>query len=165
MNWKKCEEAVPRSAVQMIPFDAAEQVLLMHRSDKVRSARNVWSFPSGMHEIGNTLEAEAFRELKEEYDLTGLRSSLLGVYENIGGDPEPGAEQYHWVISVLAVEVVDVTMAVNREPDKHDKMEFTTIGELRRLSFEKYPFHQSFQEWFYPLRGRSANKMLEILDL
>lgn len=131
----------------MIPVDSEGRVLVMHRSDKVRSAKNVWSFPSGMHEIDESIATTIERELKEEYGLNALYAQHIGVYENIGGDLEVD-EQYHWVINVFAVRVADVTRAINREPDKHDEMVFHSLLKLGDPKFyETYKFHYSYGMW------------------
>ncbi len=146
MTWKTAE---PRCVVQMIPVDKRGRVLMMHRGPNVRSARNVWSFPTGLWEIGDTMSANATRELEEEYGLLATKNSLIGLYENIAGDQD-ATEQYHWVIALVSSLVADVTAAVNREPDKHDKMQVLTLTELVSLDFDQYPFHPSFMAWFTP---------------
>ena len=75
----RTEPAIPRSVVQMVPVDLEGRLLVMHRSDKVRSAKNVWSFPSGLHDIGETQEQSVARELLEEYDLKLRRAAICAV--------------------------------------------------------------------------------------
>lgn len=118
----------------------------MHRSNEVRSAKNVWSIPTGEHELGETSFDCLCRELEEEYGLLPINGTLLDQYENIAGD-DPSNEQYHWVLTVFAVEVADVTKAVNKEPEKHDIMEFTPIDYLIDPNFlDNYKFHDSLQQ-------------------
>lgn len=151
--WK--EPAVPRHVVQMLIVDEQDRALIMHRSENVRSARNVWSIPTGEHEVGETIMETARRELAEEYGLElipGSHIRSLFQYENIAGD-EGQAEQYHWVITVYLVRVNDVTKAINREPDKHDKMEFTkltTILDDPRWK-DEHKFHESLDSLFVPM--------------
>lgn len=148
--------AVPRSVIQMVPCDVNGMVLVMHRSANVRSIPNVWSFPSGMHDIGETQEACLARELKEEYDLDALDAALVTMYENIAGDA-PDREQYHWVIALYVVVVQDVTRAVNREPDKHDKMatlHYTLLADDR--FWQEHRFHSSFEDIMHDGRHRLA---------
>ena len=137
--WK--QPAVPRHVIQMLVIDPNEKLLLMHRSDKVRSARNVWSIPSGEHEIGETIKSCAFRELEEEYGLIGQNCVLADQYENIAGDEAP--PHYHWVISLYYVIVADVTQAINKEPEKHDVMKFVDIFSMSNKFFDEHPFHPS----------------------
>lgn len=127
----------------MFVVDKDSRLLLMHRSDKVRSARNVWSIPSGEHEIGESAPVCAFRELYEEYGLSVIGLSLVDQYENIAGDKD-AEEQYHWVISLFVAEVEDVSKALNKEPEKHDKMLFLPYQIMGADDFlELYPFHES----------------------
>lgn len=153
--WKEpCAKFVPQSAVQVIPIDFDGRMLVMHRSPTVRSAPNVWSFPSGLHDIGETVIDCARRELYEEYGLQLLDSGIAGVYENIAGDSGPGA-QYHWVITVVVGLVPDVRVAANKEPDKHDQMLFIQRGNLGVPEFlQEHPFHRSFHNWITSTRWR-----------
>lgn len=141
--WK--HPAIPRHAVQMLVYDKNEKFILMHRSNNVRSARNVWSIPTGLHDIGETIDQTIKRELIEECGLNALRHTLLGQYENIAGDSD-SVKQYHWVLSVYAVEVADVTKMVNVEPEKHDILKFLQITAMLEGTFlDEHKFHASFQ--------------------
>lgn len=147
-QWK--EPAVPRHVVQMFVHDENGLCLIMHRSNNVRSARNVWSIPSGEQEIGESVYAAIRRELYEEYGLEAKESDLVFQYENIAGDENP--PHYHWVISVFVVVVEDVTVAVNREPDKHDKLEFPELFDvLHSLPWKgQHVFHPSLDTRLIP---------------
>lgn len=140
MEW--LEPKVPRHVIQVLPVDTSERLLVMHRTDKVRSAKNVWSFPSGMQEIGENLLDTIKREMEEEYSLKGILGiDYLGQYENM-------IDGYHWVITVVVAVYEDVTKAINNEPDKHDQMVFVSIHELLRDEFwTQYQFHSSFHDW------------------
>lgn len=164
IRWKPPAGPAPLHVVQMIPIDERGEFLVMHRSDKVRSAPSVWSFPSGLHDIGEDVTTACKRELFEEYGLEMIDHELIGVYENIAGDA-PDREQYHWVIAMLMVLVSDVRTAVNREPDKHDQMLFLPFRELTRLEFyDEHRFHPSFDAW---ARSRKTRAMMlrAIMDL
>lgn len=140
IEWK--EPAVPRHVIQMLPYDRSGKFLMMHRSNNVRSARNVWSIPTGEHEIGERIFECASRELWEEYGLIINQLRFLTQYENIAGDEAP--PHYHWVLSIYGAEVDDVTQAVNKEPDKHDQMIFPTIEEVSHPNFfDNHRFHNS----------------------
>jgi len=153
-KWK--EPAVPRTVVQMAPVDKNGMVLVMHRGPNVRSIPNVWSFPSGMHEIGERMEESLERELREEYDLQAIDCAMVGQYENIAGDLWD-QEQYHWVISLYVALVEDVKKAVNKEPDKHDRMEFVHYTDLVTPAFwDAHRFHNSFHEEMREGRHRLA---------
>lgn len=137
--WKTSD---PSHVVQMIPIDAEGNVMLMHRGPHVRSVPNVWSFPSGLHDIGETIAECAARELFEEFNLTGEKCVVLGTYENLPGDG------YHWVITVVLVQVESFDRMLNKEPEKHDKTEIVSQHRLLDTDFfDVYNFHPSFAEW------------------
>lgn len=164
--WLETHGAVPRFVVQMLPVDKKSNLLLMHRSDKVRSAKNVWSFPSGLQEVGEYWTAAAARELQEEYELEVQRLRVISVYENIGGD-DPSQPQYHWVILLVAALVDDVKAAVNKEPDKHDEMRIITIDEILDVEFtNRYQFHRSFRNYLrVPSNAKHAHqKLTEVIN-
>ena len=102
--WRQLAEPTPVHSLQMLLIDRDDRLLLMHRSATVRSARNVWSFPSGIHEIGETMFNACARELQEELKLDPVPGAMmhLGCYENIMPEPE---EPWHWILSVIAVVV------------------------------------------------------------
>jgi ADP-ribose pyrophosphatase YjhB (NUDIX family) len=72
-----------------------EEVLLVRRGQE--PARDTWSLPGGLVELGETLTAAIHREIAEE---TGLSVRLLGVsavLERIFPD-EAGKIAYHYVL-------------------------------------------------------------------
>lgn len=140
--WKT--PAVPRHVLQMLICDEDSRVLVMHRSNNVRSARNVWSIPTGEHEIGETIQNCLERELEEEYGLKAEGAMLLDQYENIAGDEAP--PHYHWVLSIYAVFVKNVTLAINKEPEKHDEMIFPYANEMNFEFFDTHKFHPSLHD-------------------
>ena len=146
-NWKIWPSAVPLTAVQVLVVDLQGRVLMLHRSDKVRSAKNVWSFPSGLHDIGETLEECAKRELIEEFGLDIKQVSMIGLYENIDGDKST-EDRFHWVLAVQTAFVPDLDVFVNHEPDKHDLVALVDIKDFATPDFFRvYNFHQSFVSW------------------
>src|SRR4030042_1735838 len=72
-----------------------EEVLLVRRGQE--PARDAWSLPGGLVELGETLEGALRRELEEE---TGLSVKILGitaVLERIYHDPA-GRIPYHYIL-------------------------------------------------------------------
>ena len=75
-------------------------VLLIRRKNPPCEGR--WAFPGGFVEPGETLEAAARRELREE---TGLEPSHLEQLRAFG---DPGRDPRGWVISVVHLARLDV---------------------------------------------------------
>jgi ADP-ribose pyrophosphatase YjhB (NUDIX family) len=73
-----------------------DHVLLTLRHNPPRAGR--WSFPGGVQELGETLEAAVRREVQEETGLTLTNLSLLDVGDLIFCDDERRVE-YHYVIT------------------------------------------------------------------
>jgi ADP-ribose pyrophosphatase YjhB (NUDIX family) len=132
----------------MLVVDRHSRLLLIHRSDKCKSAKNVWSLPSGTHEIGENAIDCVDREIQEEFQLTPKVIYLAHQYENIAGDPN-SEEHYHWVITLFVVIVDSLNSIVNREPEFHDMIEFVPLSTIIEETFtQQYIFHPSLQEVF-----------------
>ena len=81
-----------------------EEVLLVRRGQE--PARDSWSLPGGLVELGETMEAAIHRELAEE---TGISVRLLGiaaVLERIFPDPD-GRIAYHYVLVDFLCDYLD----------------------------------------------------------
>ena len=80
------QKPVPTVGVVCLKGD---QVLLIRRGQPPRL--NQWSLPGGRLEWGETLQAGALRELKEE---TGVEAQLLGLLDVVDGvfPARPGGE-------------------------------------------------------------------------
>lgn len=146
MSWRQFDGPVPYSVVAGVAVNMDNQFIFLHRSNKVRSAPNCWSLPSGLHEVGETIISCFERELYEELRLRRAERTpytTLPSYENIPGDG------WHWVIStvVMFVEGFEFT---NREPDKHDDVRWLDIEEFRNpaMFLAKYPVHPSAVGWY-----------------
>lgn len=102
---------------------------IIHRSAAVRSAKDCWSLPSGLHENGLSIVDQLAVELDEELGIKVVRNEFLnlGFYENISAE-----DSYHWVIHVFVV-MADLTEMVNREPDKHDQVQLVHLMEFPTL--------------------------------
>jgi len=60
---------------EVMIFDQEGQLLLQHRSDD-----NTWDLPGGYMEMGETIEENARREVKEETGLDLGAMTLFGIY-------------------------------------------------------------------------------------
>lgn len=146
INWIQPATIQPTTAVQALAVDYNQRLLLLHRGPNIRSAKNVWSFPTGLHDIGETIYECAARELKEETGLEAKRAAFITLYENIAGD-EGAEKQFHWVMVMVACLVADVTLYQNLEPDKHDELKIIDYQELNHAKFfQSHKFHKSFED-------------------
>jgi 8-oxo-dGTP diphosphatase len=75
----------PWLAADAVVFDAAGAVLLIRR--KYPPFQGQFALPGGFVEIGETTEAAALRELKEETGLEASSPRLVGVYSDPARDP------------------------------------------------------------------------------
>jgi 8-oxo-dGTP diphosphatase len=72
-----------------------DEVLLVRRGQE--PARDSWSLPGGLVELGETLTAALRRELQEETGLTVALQGVTAVLERIFPDPD-GRIAYHYVL-------------------------------------------------------------------
>lgn len=126
INWKSIEGPVPHTVVSGIIMDPlTKEICLLWRTANVRSAKECWSIPSGLHEIGEDQVTAFKREILEELAVVvSNKVEYLGMYENIGTEQDP----YHWVISVF-FGLADFSPITNREPDKH-KIELVSAASV-----------------------------------
>lgn len=118
----------PHFTVSGFAYDRDAFFPILYRSDKVRSAKNAWSIPSGLAELGLNSAQQFAVELKEELGLEVLdvhETKLHGYYENIVCN-KLGEDNWHWVIGVLSVQVKTLDTLINTEPHKH--------SEIRKIS-------------------------------
>jgi 8-oxo-dGTP diphosphatase len=124
-----------------------EAVLLVRRGQE--PARDSWSLPGGLVELGETLEAAIQRELAEE---TGICVTLLGiaaVAERIFPDPD-GRIAYHYVLvdylcDYMAGELTagsDVTAA-----------RFVSLSDLDRFDLPRYTADVIRRAWEQKQKG------------
>jgi len=137
-GWHSFPHPRPYVTTSGFAFDAVGRFPILYRGDKVRSARNCWSLPSGLHEIGYTLAEQFAIELKEECGLAARVGSTrpVATYENIAPDlvDKPNEPQWHWVIHILATRVETLATFTNKEPDKHPQFKFITVEEIPSIA-------------------------------
>jgi 8-oxo-dGTP diphosphatase len=77
----------PSLAVDMIVFNEKDELLLIRRG--YEPFKDMYAFPGGIAEIGETMEQNGARELLEETNLTidPKDLTLIGVYSNPMRDP------------------------------------------------------------------------------
>ncbi len=75
----------PALSVDCVVFDRAGRLLLIQRAKPPFKGR--YALPGGFVDVGETVEAAALRELKEETGLDGNGVQMIGVYSDPGRDP------------------------------------------------------------------------------
>jgi 8-oxo-dGTP diphosphatase len=75
----------PLLTVDCVIFDAQDRLLLIRRAHEPFMDRH--ALPGGFVDVGETVEAAALRELKEETGVDGRIERLIGVYSDPGRDP------------------------------------------------------------------------------
>lgn len=82
MTWRPNS---PPLAADCVVFDERGRLLLIKRGREPFKDR--YALPGGFVEIGETVEAAALRELKEETGIEGRIVRLIGLYSDPGRDP------------------------------------------------------------------------------
>lgn len=75
----------PLLSVDCIVFDRDDRLLLIKRGNAPFKGR--YALPGGFVDIGETVEAAALRELKEETGIDGKIIRLVGIYSDPKRDP------------------------------------------------------------------------------
>lgn len=75
----------PALTVDCVVFDANDRLLLIKRGNE--PFKGGYALPGGFAEAGETVEAAALRELKEETGVEGVVVGLVGVYSDPDRDP------------------------------------------------------------------------------
>lgn len=89
------------------------RLLLVKRSNP--PAENMFAFPGGRGEDGETPEETALRELQEETGLAGTNPRLFATYDLY---PETGGpDEHHFTLSVFIVDVDGDAMAAEAHSD------------------------------------------------
>lgn len=101
--------------------DEQGRILLLRRSDGV----NLWSFPGGAMELGESADEAVVREVREETGLEVEPVALIGVYSN----PDyaityPNGDQVQPVITFFECRVVGGTL----QPDMDEILEGRYFG-------------------------------------
>jgi 8-oxo-dGTP diphosphatase len=98
----------PRLASSAI-VERAGRFLLVRRGNP--PAANLYAFPGGRAEPGETPADTALRELEEETGVVGRNPRLFETYELL---PEPGVAGSHYLLSVFRVEADDNSLVEAR---------------------------------------------------
>ena len=93
----------PLVAADAVVFDEASRVLLIRR--KYPPFHGQFALPGGFVEIGETTEAAALRELKEETGIEGSSPRLIGVYSAPNRDPRQHTVGIAYLVQAKSFEV------------------------------------------------------------
>jgi NAD+ diphosphatase len=111
----------PKGALAVVRHGG--RLLMIRRADKLKRAGGYWGLPGGTLNEGESPEAGAVRELREELNLSGRAGKVLGTSTSLSGE-------YHlyWV----EVEVEDTSPLA---PDEKEVAEarWVTPGDVRGL--------------------------------
>lgn len=135
----------PRVAVGAVVF-RQDAVLLVKRGKP--PAEGQWAIPGGSVGLGESLQAAAERETREETGLSIRAGAPVFTFETIERDPA-GRVRFHYVVVDLAAELVGGEMQpgddaldarwVSREEMEHLFVNAATLRLLTRLSFIREP--------------------------
>jgi len=139
-KWKSFTEPRPYVTVSGFAYDSKGTFPIIYRSDKVRSAKNCWAVPSGLHEVGLSLDEQFAAELQEELNLEPVtgKADIVGVYENIAE-----VDSWHWVIIVVTMRVKTLDTMINKEPDRHTEIRKIELKSLMDDSLIQLPWAPS----------------------
>jgi 8-oxo-dGTP diphosphatase len=89
-----------------------------------------WALPGGFVEEGETLDASARRELREE---TGLEVGVLDQLRTFG---DPGRDPRGWTVSVVHLAFVDAEHVQPRANDDAMEVSWHYLDQLPPLAFD-----------------------------
>lgn len=116
----------PLLAADCVVFDERGLLLIRRRNPPFRRQ---FALPGGFVEIGETVEAAALRELKEETGLDGRILRLVGVYSDPKRDPRG-----HTVSIVFRVSVDGTAQPIGGDDAEH--AEFVDDWRTVALAFD-----------------------------
>ena len=114
----------PLIGVGAVVFNDSNEILLIKRGKAPHYGR--WMVPGGTLEWGETLEAAAIREVREE---TGIDIEIEGFVEIIEAIT-PGAEGFHYVIMDYAARAVSGELAAGSDALDAAWVSAHRLGEL-----------------------------------
>lgn len=94
----------PLLTVDCVVFDRSDRLLLIKRKHPPFKGR--YALPGGFVDVGETAEAAALRELKEETGIGGKVVRLIGVYSDPKRDPRGHMVSAAFLVRPRSVKVV-----------------------------------------------------------
>lgn len=120
----------PAAAVSVVVRRASDGAFLLARRARP-PAQDLWAFPGGRVQWGETIRAAAVRELAEETCLTADPDSLAvaEVVDLIGDENHDGAPDHHFVLTVFTATASGAPVA----GDDAAELRFVTTDEMTSL--------------------------------
>jgi ADP-ribose pyrophosphatase YjhB (NUDIX family) len=118
-----------------------EEVLLVRRGQE--PARDSWSLPGGLVELGETLTAALRREIAEETGLTVTILGIAAVLERVFPD-DAGRIAYHYV---LIDYLCDYLAGEPRPGSDITAAQFVTRPDLERFQLPRYTLEVIQRAW------------------
>ena len=118
----------PWLTADAVVFDDAGRILLVRR--KYPPFQGHFALPGGFVDVGETTEAAALRELREETGIEGSSPRLIGVYSDPKRDPR------HHVVSV--VYLVTAKSYDPRAGDDASDAQFVADWQAETLAFDHH---------------------------
>ncbi|MDP2847764.1 MAG: NUDIX hydrolase [Humidesulfovibrio sp.] len=131
----------PAPTVDVLIFDPVRGIVLVER----RNPPLGWALPGGFVDYGETCEAAAQREAKEETGLDVVLTGLLGVYSDPARDPRG-----HTISVVYTAQALD-PLRVQAGDDAAQAV-FFALNDLPPLAFDHGRIVQDFQAGLSRLR-------------
>ena len=120
------ERKRPWVAADSVVFDEHERVLLVRR--KYPPFQGSFALPGGFVEVGESTEAAALRELREETGIEGASPRLVGVYSDPARDPRHHVVSIAYLVQPLSHDI--------RAGDDAAAAEFLANWEQEPLAFD-----------------------------
>ena len=131
-----------------------EAVLLVRRGQE--PARDSWSLPGGLVEVGETLTAAITRELAEETGLTVRLLGLAAVLERIFPD-DAGKIAYHYVLIDFVCEYLAGEL---RPASDITAAQFVALPDLGRFDLPRFTLDVIHRAW----EMRQQGTFLPLID-
>jgi len=115
----------PAPAVDVVIYNPTEGIVLIERANEPHG----WALPGGFIDYGETCEAAAVREAKEETNLDVILTGLIGVYSDPSRDPR------HHTMSVVYSAVTKDASALMSGDDAQNAR-FFPLESLPHIVFD-----------------------------
>lgn len=110
-----------------------EKIMLIKRDND--PFKGCWALPGGYIEEGETIEAAAARELKEETGLTDIVLTQMKTYGDPGRDPRGWTATvafWGWATGAIGLEMINKAKA----GDDAKELQWFSLKELPELAFD-----------------------------